>query len=157
MMKLDFFKTNLKSTFRLNKSCLIKYICHSCFQEDLSIRPFACFTIFYKKALFTSVHQPLCYPILISAPFCREKFVRNHSTSNSTFHKYSLRNAKKFVELAARTKNGERAFGYFYTRLANQFVVVREFLKFPTLKRSIFININFFNFIYEMLMGPNTE
>ena len=103
--------------------------------------------ILEKYGLFAFQHRALerminfSYKIINfsqSPPILREQFVRNKSRNLS----YNLRNGNNFVETSAKTRNGEKTFGYFYTRLANQFVVNREGLKLSTFKNSIFNNIN---------------
>ncbi|RMZ99507.1 hypothetical protein BpHYR1_045437 [Brachionus plicatilis] len=44
--------------------------------------------------------------------------------------------------LASKTANGEKTFGFFFTRLMNSFVILRPMLKFATFNHSIFNDIN---------------
>jgi hypothetical protein len=103
--------------------------------------------ILEKYGLFAFQHRALesmlnfSYKIINfskSPPNLREQFVKNKARSLN----YNLRNENNFVETAAKTRNGEKTFGFFYTRMANKFVVEREGLKISSFKNSIFNNIN---------------
>ncbi|RNA19891.1 hypothetical protein BpHYR1_024241 [Brachionus plicatilis] len=51
-----------------------------------------------------------------SAPLLKEQYIRN-KTKNLN---YNLRNGNDFIEKEARTKSGEKTFGFIFTRLANK-------------------------------------
>ncbi|RNA43296.1 hypothetical protein BpHYR1_004877 [Brachionus plicatilis] len=57
-------------------------------------------------------------------------------------------NSANLIEPMAKTYIGEKAFGFFYSRLINSFLIKRSTLKYATFKLSIFNNINliFINF-----------
>ena len=73
-----------------------------------------------------------------SPPLLKEQFIKNKEKNLN----YNLRNENDFIEKEARTKSGEKTFGFIFTRLANKSITKRECLKFSTFKLSIFNNIN---------------
>ncbi|RNA42398.1 hypothetical protein BpHYR1_004028 [Brachionus plicatilis] len=57
-----------------------------------------------------------------SAPLLKEQFIRNRTKNLN----YNLRNENDFIQKEARTKSGEKTFGFIFTRLGNKSITKRE-------------------------------